>query len=204
ISWSRRKATQAAQKVPENAEAQCEKAFFRKVYAIKEEDIPAALFVNSDQTQVVYAPGDKMTWTESGVKQVAIQGGDEKRAFTVMVSVGSDGTLLPMQAIYLGKTTKSCPSPQAPNFKDLVSSGFLLEMSGTATYWSNHVTMHSFVNNLLAPYFNRRKSELGLPPSQKALWNIDVWSVHRSKEFRYWMKTNHPNIILDYVPGGCT
>ena len=31
-----------------------------------------------------------------------------------------------------------------------------------------------------------------------------MWSVHRSEEFRGWMKTNHPNIILDFVPGGCT
>ena len=29
-------------------------------------------------------------------------------------------------------------------------------------------------------------------------------SVHRSEEFRGWMRTNHPNIILDFVPGGCT
>jgi hypothetical protein len=64
--------------------------------------------------------------------------------------------------------------------------------------------MQLFVNNILAPYFDNEKKKLGHPPHQKALWQIDVWSVHRSKEFRTWMKQNHPNIILDYVPGGCT
>lgn len=64
--------------------------------------------------------------------------------------------------------------------------------------------MKSFVNDILAPYFDKKKDELGLPPSQKSLWQIDVWLVHRSKEFRGWMGKNHPNIILDYVPGGCT
>ena len=64
--------------------------------------------------------------------------------------------------------------------------------------------MHTFVDNILAPYFAHRKTEFGLAPEQKALWQIDVWSVHRSEEFRVWMKANHPNIILDFVLGGCT
>lgn len=64
--------------------------------------------------------------------------------------------------------------------------------------------MHTFVDNILAPYFVCRKTEFGLPLEQKALWQIDMWSVHRSEEFRGWMKANHPNIILDFVPGGCT
>jgi hypothetical protein len=64
--------------------------------------------------------------------------------------------------------------------------------------------MKDFVNRILAPYFDKKKAELNLPPSQKSLWTIDVWSVHRSKEFRGWMRTNHPIIILDFVPGGCT
>jgi hypothetical protein len=48
------------------------------------------------------------------------------------------------------------------------------------------------------------KKELGLPSSQVSIWLIDCWSVHKSKEFRTWMKKNHPNIILLFVPGGCT
>lgn len=72
LRWSRRKGTQAAQK---------------KL---------AALLVNSDQTQVVFAPGDKMT-------------------FTVLISVASDGTLLPLQAIYSGLTNRSAPSQNAPH-----------------------------------------------------------------------------------------
>jgi len=204
LGWSRRKETQAAQKVPEDADDQCERLFLRKAYVMKKEDLLAVLFVNSDQTQTVFAPGDKMTWTEAEEKQVVIHGGDEKRAFTLMVSVGSDGTVLPMQAIYAGKTSRSCPSPNSPHYQDLINAGFLLEESGTATYWSNHKTMHSFVDKILAPYFNRRKDELGLHPSHKALWNIDVWLVHQSAEFKDWMHDAHPSIMLNYVPSGCT
>ena len=80
----------------------------------------------------------------------------------------------------------------------------LLEFSGTTTYWSNLAMMKSYVKNILDPYFSGVRARLGLPPTQKAVWQIDVWSVHRSKEFRAWMSENYSNIILDYVPGGCT
>ena len=204
MSWSIRAATQAAQKLPKDWEDQCERSFFRKAYVIKEFDIPESLYVNSDQTQVVYAPGNRLTYNPTGAKQVAVVGVEEKRAFTLMVSVAADGTILPFQAIYQGLTRNSLPSADSPHYRDAMAAGFLLEFSGTKTYWSNHKTMHTFVDNILAPYFERRKTEFGLPPEQKSLWQIDVWSVHRSEEFRGWMKANHPNIVLDFVPGGCT
>jgi DDE superfamily endonuclease len=204
LNWSERKATRAAQKIPEDWEEKCERSFLRKAYSIKEYDIPSALYVNSDQTQVVYAPGNKMTYAPIGAKQVSLVGGDEKHAFTVMVSVANDGTLLPFQAIYTGLSAVSCPSKTAAYYDEVMNAGMLLEHSGMGTYWLNVATMHSFVNSILGPYFASKRAILGLPPTQKALWQIDVWSVHRSKEFRGWMSQNHDNIILDYVPGGCT
>jgi hypothetical protein len=204
LSWSLRKATQAAQKLPKDWEDQCEQSFFRKAYAIKEEDIPAELYVNSDQTQLVYAPGNRMTWAPTGSKQVAVVGMDEKRAFTLLVSVAADGTILPFQAIFQGKTKLSLPAASSPNYDDAMKAGFKFEFSGTKTYWSNQKTMRVFVDNILTPYFTSRKVELGLPIEQKSLWQIDVWLVHHSKEFRDWMRINHPNVVIDFVPGGCT
>jgi hypothetical protein len=64
--------------------------------------------------------------------------------------------------------------------------------------------MHSFVEKILVPYLSEQKAKLGLPKSQKSIWQIDVWSVHQSKEFQNGMKTRYPNIIVDFVPGGCT
>ncbi len=86
----------------------------------------------------------------------------------------------------------------------MIDAGFKLEPSGTKTYWSNQKTMRRFVDDILTPYFERRKVEFSLLTEQKSLWQIDVWSVHRSDEFRTWMRTNHPNIIVDFVPGGYT
>lgn len=204
LNWLHRKATRAAQKTPTNWEDLCERLFFRKAYSIKEEDIAAGLWVNSDQTQVVFAPGNKMTWAETGAKQVSLVGAEEKRAFMALISVSSDGAMLLIQAIYTRKTELSCPSPKSINYKDLVNASFLLEPSGTSTYWSNQNTMRSFVDNILAPYYSQTKHQLALPQDQKTLWTIDIWSVHRSEEFKNFVNTNHPTIILDYVPGGCT
>jgi hypothetical protein len=102
----------------------------------------------------VYAPGDKLTWAETGANQVDLVGAGEKHAFTVMVSVSNDGTLLPFQVICIRKTDKSCPAPSSPCYKEALAARFRFKYSGTATYWSNQRTMHSFVNNILTPYFD--------------------------------------------------
>ncbi|KAH7908915.1 hypothetical protein BJ138DRAFT_993012, partial [Hygrophoropsis aurantiaca] len=204
INWSERRATKAAQKTPVDWEDKCEHAFLRIAYSIREEDIPAGLYVNTDQTQVILAQGSNLTWAKTGAKQVSVIGSDEKRAITVVVSVACDGTLLPFQAIYQGSTDRSCPKTSASNYKEAIDAGFRLDYSDTKTYWSTLRTMELLVNHVIKPYFETVKIKLGLPPSQRSIWQIDVWSVHRSKEFRAWMKKNHPTIILDFVPGGCT
>lgn len=194
-------ATRAAHKLPKDWEEKCEHSFFRKVHAIKEEDIPPEMYVNSDQTQVVYSPGNRMTWADIGAKQVSLVGIEDKRAFTLMVSVAASGAILPFQAIYQGYSPLSLPNP-GTLATAVNGAKFRLEFSNTSTYWSNQQTMRDFVDNILAPYFEGVRARFS--PTQKALWQIDVWSVHRSEEFQNWMKKTHPLIILDFVPGGCT
>ena len=96
LNWSEHKATHAAHKIPEDWEAICERSFLCKAHSIKEYAIPSALYVNSDQTQVVYAPSDKMTYAPIGAKQVSLVGGDEKQAFTMMVSVANEQNTPPI------------------------------------------------------------------------------------------------------------
>jgi hypothetical protein len=85
-----------------------------------------------------------------------------------------------------------------------MNKGFLFEFTKTQTYWSTISTMKSYVNRILIPYFRKEQHNLRLPETQPCIWQIDVWSVHTSQEFRSWMWDMHPWIILDYVPGGCT
>ncbi|KAG1866768.1 hypothetical protein F4604DRAFT_1881797 [Suillus subluteus] len=172
----------AAHKLPDHWEDLCKKALFRIAYAIKEEDIPASLYVNTDQTQVIYAQGSSLTWTKCGAIQVSTIGKDKKCAFTAVVSIACSGKMLPLQMVYEGATTKSCPRPTASHYDDCISKGFRFKFSKTDTYWSTHETMESLVNNI-APYFEQEKVVLGLPHSQKTIWQIDLWSVHHSVKF---------------------
>jgi hypothetical protein len=36
------------------------------------------------------------------------------------------------------------------------------------------------------------------------IWLVDYWSVHISKEFGGWMKANHPQIHVLFIPANCT
>ena len=63
--------------------------------------------------------------------------------------------------------------------------------------------MRSYVWNILNVYFNEQWALLNRN-NQVCLWTIDCWSVHRSQEFRDWMRENYPWILMQYVPGGCT
>ncbi|KDQ56440.1 hypothetical protein JAAARDRAFT_132694 [Jaapia argillacea MUCL 33604] len=62
--------------------------------------------------------------------------------------------------------------------------------------------MQSYVTDILALYFNQHRVHMNRL-DQQCLWQIDVWAVHRSQEFRDWMKKMHPWITLEYVPAGC-
>ncbi|KAJ7753856.1 hypothetical protein B0H16DRAFT_1886880 [Mycena metata] len=196
LGWSERRATKAAQKLPANHEQVLEEAFLREAYVIRDYDIPAALRVNTDQTQLVYQQGSGSTWNQRGAKQVATVGQEEKRAFTLIPSISASGKLLPMQAVFHGKTTASCPSPAADRYAEAVALGYVMLPSKTSTYWSTHDTMHALADDIVAPYFEQVKRELGLPESQMSIWKIDCWSLHKSKEFLAWMKKHHPRIII--------
>ncbi|KIK91683.1 hypothetical protein PAXRUDRAFT_148978 [Paxillus rubicundulus Ve08.2h10] len=64
--------------------------------------------------------------------------------------------------------------------------------------------MKLLVNNIIVPYFDTKKDTLRLPPLQKAIWQIDIWSVHCSQKFQTWMKEFHLTIVLQFMPSGCT
>jgi hypothetical protein len=92
-------------------------------------------------------------------------GMDEKQAFTLVPSISASGELLPIQTIFHGQTTTSCPSPRAHHYTEADQRGFKFEPLLTHTYWSTQATMKSLVNDMIAPYFDAKKTELGLPPS---------------------------------------
>ena len=202
LDWSFRRSTRAAQKIPQNSDHLLNRAFLRMACLVRDESVASCFIVNADQTQNVYNPGSKTTWTESGVKQVAIVGLEEKRAFTLLVGPSNSGEVLPFQAIYQGKDPRrSLHKPSSPGYQEAIDFRFRFEVSEKDTYWSTQKTMRSYVTNILVPYFNKHKARLNLP-NQQCIFQIDVWSVHRSTEFTGWMAATYPWITLTFVPGG--
>lgn len=205
LRWSIRRSTRPGHKFPKDVDDVCRRFFLRNAVTIRDEDIIHPCFiVNSDQTQVLYSAGNKLTWAPTNSKQVSVVGVDEKRAFTLMAGVSLNGEALSFQAIYQGMNPKkSLPQGDVPGYAEAAELGFRLELSRTKTYWSTFGTMKTYVIFILAPFFEHWRLHHGRP-KQKCIWNIDVWSVHRSEEFRTWMKGEYVWIIVIFIPGGCT
>jgi hypothetical protein len=181
------RSTQAAQKVPDNAEKQCHQSFLHQVKAICDDRILVALRVNSDQTNVQIIPGANETWNKAGQKQVVINGKNDKCAFMVMNGISASSIVLPIQAIYAGKTVAVLPkcTPENATAWDEIkkTNAICFNWSGNNGYWSTMCTMKLYVNDILLPYFTAAKKELGLPEIQLCIWQIDCWLVHCFKEF---------------------
>ncbi|THU94743.1 hypothetical protein K435DRAFT_667767 [Dendrothele bispora CBS 962.96] len=66
--------------------------------------------------------------------------------------------------------------------------------------------MKKLVNEIIVPYFERKKHELGIerPEELCSILKIDCWSVHKSKEYLNWMKETHTTVIVIFVLGNCT
>ena len=74
LGWSKRKGTQAGQKLPADADDQMEAHLFRIAIAISDNDIPESCVVNGDQMGNVFAQPGLSTYDEIGTNQVAIVG----------------------------------------------------------------------------------------------------------------------------------
>jgi hypothetical protein len=200
MDWTLRRSTRSGKKIPDGVTYILTNAYFRLVYTISENQVTITLSVNTDQTLVIYSAGASETYAPKGSKQVEVVGKDEKRGFTLVVGISMSGEALPFQAIYAGKTNRSLPSPDAPDYhKATETLGFHIE-SGGNNHWSTMSTMKSYVQDILVPYFEGHRRA----PNQICIWQIDCWSVHRSEEFRQWMYNTYPWIRIHYVPANCT
>lgn len=205
LNWSFRHATRAAQKTPSNADQLCLDQFYWLTLTIHDCTIfHASFYVNIDQTNIVYQPANTATYEEVGSKQVAVIGQEEKRAFTVVVGISASGDALPFQVIYCGKTARSLPMKNTPQFKVVQDLGFKLCFSNTDTYWLTFQLMCDYVGDILVPYWTRQKELAGAPDDQECILQLDIWSVHKSIQFCTWLDQQYPWIKYHFVPGGCT
>ena len=200
MNWSLRRSTHAGKKVPDGVTYILTNAFFRLVHTISENSITIELTVNTDQTLVTYSAGASETYAPKGSKQVEVAGKDEKRGFTAVVGISMSGDVLPFQAIYVGNTPRSLPSPAAPDYHKATHTLKFLFESGGSNHWSTLSTMQSYAQHILVPYFEDHRKD----QNQIYVWQIDCWSVHQSAEFHHWMYKTYPWIQIHYIPANCT
>ena len=100
-------------------------------------------------------------------------GANNKRAITATLAVTLSSDILPFQLIYQDKTSRSLPCAKFPK-------GFLLSFN--MSHWSNEKETLRFLKEVIEPYLSKKKKELGLPDSQKALLIWDDFKAQSTED----------------------
>jgi hypothetical protein len=140
---------------------------------VKMHNVPPALVLNSDQTGVHLVPNTQYQRATRGAKAVTCNGSGEKRQITANPCTAADGTSLPLQLIYQGKTSRCLPAGNYrsdPRFKGW-------QWNWSENHWANLATTKTHVNEIVEPYRQRVIAEEGLPADQKCILLIDCWPV---------------------------
>jgi hypothetical protein len=151
-----------------------------------------------DQTGVHLVPSAGWTYEAVGSKSVAVLGADDKRQITACVASSLDGTLLPLQLIFQGKTARSLP-PATP-----LSISSLVHLTFSDNHWSSQATMQQYISEVIVPHAEAAIRQHRLDADAKIILVLDVWAVHKSEEFRRFLRSQHPRIHLVFVPANCT
>jgi len=205
LNWSFRRATRAAQKLPINVDELLLDQFQCLTLTIRDCAIFHPCFlVNINQTQIVYQPANMATYEEISSKQVSVIGQEEKRAFTCVNGISAAGDVMKIYLVFEGKSTHSLPCTTTPQYQEFIRLGFKAVVANTHTYWATFETMCDYVANILVPYWNEQKIPVGAPDDQECILQLNVWSVHRSVQFRTWLDQTYPWIKYRFVPGNCT
>ncbi|VDB96549.1 unnamed protein product [Peniophora sp. CBMAI 1063] len=164
LRWVPRKSTRA-QKTPENADNILWELFIRLVVSLRDAGIRhGGLYVNFDQTQVVIADPSTRTFAREGNRQVSTVNKEEKRAWTAVVGVASDGSVSPTQVIMKGSSPRSLPSQNAPHRDDALAIGLRFDLNPT-NYWSSAPLMEVYFEHVIVPFFEGNKAAHGLGSS---------------------------------------
>lgn len=151
-----------------------------------------------DQTGVHLVPASNWTYEDKGATSVAVIGAEDKRQITACIASSLSGELLPLQLIFQGKTPRSLP-PATPAS---IAAGAHLTFS--ENHWSSQTTMQDYVEKVIVPYAEVCIERHRLAADARIMLVLDVWSVHKSEEFRRFLRTKHPRIHLVFVPPNCT
>lgn len=151
-----------------------------------------------DQTGVHLVPASKWTYEAVGSSSVAVLGADDKRQITACIASSLQGDLLPLQLVFQGKTPRSLPAATA---ESIVSH---VHLTYSDNHWSSQTTMQQYITEIVMPYTEQCVALHRLSADAQIILVLDVWAVHKSEEFRLFLRMKHPRIHLVFVPANCT
>eukprot|EP00798_Chlamydomonas_sp_ICE-L_P029654 gene29654-5073_t len=95
---------------------------------------------------------------------------------------------------------RNCASlPHPRNRKFLEDMGF--HFTSTENHWATLVTMFSWLENVLVPYFKKQEHQKN---GGKCILVLDGWRVQMQSAFRSYVDLHHPWLILKFLPPNCT
>ena len=115
MGWSNVKETKAARKLPKYFDELKEDFLNCIVTKVQDHMIPKSLIINWDQTGVKMVPCSEWTMAEKESKQVSVTGPGDKRQITAVLGCSLDGSILPPQLLYQGKSEQCHPNHKFPD-----------------------------------------------------------------------------------------
>ena len=168
MGFVRRTATTSKLEIPEGAFKEAKLMYtYHIVSKVEKYTIPDSLIINMDQTPTKYVPVSRSTLAKKCEKTVVVKGSSDKRSITATFSISFNGTFLPMQLIYGGKTSKSLPRFKFPD---------VFSLSFNETHYSNEREACKVIEEILVPYINQVCKQEDLPIDQKSLVILDVFT----------------------------
>ena len=144
-SFVKRRKTSSRKGLSEQEVEEKKSAFCEDVnQKIRDNDILDGLIINFDETGLPVLPTDSYTLEVRGATTVKIAGVDDKRAVTGVVAGCRDGTKLPWQLIYTGKTDRCHPD------RALFPTDWSITHS--KSHWSTNETKNKYVAEVIVKW----------------------------------------------------
>lgn len=108
------------------------------------------------------------------IQNVEVIGADDKRGCTVSITTCGDGTVLPIQMIFEGKTEASLP--KSNKLPEAVRAGH--DFTVSESHWCTLQTLQRWVQKILYPAYVERCKAANLEVGkQECILQIDVYKV---------------------------
>ena len=156
-------------------------------------DIPNEMIFNWDQTALQFVPIGLWTMHHAGEKVIPIADSDDKRQVTAVIAATLTDELLPPQINYKGKTERCHPKRTIPKDQDIWHND---------NHWSAEDNIKRYVEKIIVPFLNEKRTALKLNRSHPALAIFDYFHGQTTPDFYSPLKQY--NIIPILIPANCT